>query len=87
MSDAGTAHQQSSWLRFIRSQSFGLSIITKPRSTPPKTVQPRQVCVVTSHTGVAPEHSAFEVHPTHTPAATLQNGIMSTQAAAFVAEH
>jgi hypothetical protein len=47
----------------------------------------RQVCVVPSHTGVAPLHWALDVHATHRPAETLHTGVAPTQRVEFSAEH
>jgi hypothetical protein len=50
-------------------------------------VHARQTWTATSQTGVTPPQSALDAQPTHTPAATLQLGVVPRQWDMLVAEH
>jgi hypothetical protein len=53
----------------------------------PSATQPRQLCVVPSHTGLTPVHCVSARQPTHVPDVTAHSGVVPVQAAPFEAEH
>ena len=45
------------------------------------------MCAAVLHTGVVPEHCAFDVHGTHVPVVVKQAGVPPLHWVALVAEH
>jgi hypothetical protein len=53
----------------------------------PSPAQARQALIARSHTGVAPEHCALDVHGTQTPRAASHAGVAPLQRLVLLAEH